>query len=61
MRHSLKECHNVKKWFNVLNKNKEERWKRIWDDELDKMKNKILRKFWRRIEKQDIMNVTNIK
>jgi len=40
----------TKDWFVELGENIEDRFERIWNDRLDKDKDKILRKFW--VEKE---------
>jgi len=49
-RHFIGSCVIAKDWFVELGKNIEDRFERIWNDRLDKDKDKILRKFW--IEKE---------
>lgn len=51
MEHFMEECRVVKSWFEKLGGNMEERWNRIWNDELDEVKGKILRRIWKENEK----------
>lgn len=45
-RHYVEECEVVREWFILLGRNTEERMARLWSDELDEMKEKILLKLW---------------
>lgn len=44
--HFVKECIIAKEWLKELGENEEKRLNRIWNDELDKEKGYVLRKFW---------------
>lgn len=52
VKHFVEECEKVKGWFWKLEINSEERWSRLWSEELDERKGKILRKLWREKEKR---------
>lgn len=40
------ECERVKEWFVKLGVDKEERWKNLWNKELNDGKEKVLGKVW---------------
>lgn len=39
--HYMKKCEKAKDWFIELGNDREERWEKLWDDELDDGKEKI--------------------
>ncbi|KMQ97412.1 hypothetical protein RF55_2255 [Lasius niger] len=51
--HYVKECDATKDWFSELGKNYKDIEERIWSDEIDNTKGRILRKLW---EKEIIKN-----
>jgi len=51
-RHFIGSCVFTKEWFIELGENIEDRYKRTWNDRLDKDKEKVLRKFWVEKEKR---------
>ncbi|XP_071580229.1 uncharacterized protein [Temnothorax nylanderi] len=52
MEHYVKECKRASVWFKDLGRNEAEKWKRLWSDELDLDKGKMLRKLWKEREKE---------
>lgn len=46
MWHYVAECEKVKDWFVGLRENVEQRNDRLWSDEVDEEKEKVLRKLW---------------
>lgn len=52
MEHYISACRVTKGWFEGLGKNEKERWKRLWDDELDEKKSYIITKIWKEREKR---------
>jgi len=44
MEHYMEECSKVCSWFRELGKDKEEIWKKLWSEELDSIKCKVLGK-----------------
>jgi len=44
LNHYVGECERIKTWFNELGNNVEERLKRLWGEDLDRCKGKILKK-----------------
>lgn len=47
----MEECEKAKDWFIELGNDREERWEKLWNDELDDRKEQILCKLWRGREK----------
>lgn len=52
MRHFVEECTKVKDWFVGSGRDTEEIRNRLWDDQLDRIKGRILRKLWKENEKE---------
>ena len=52
--HYVKECDATKDWFSELGKNCNDIEERIWSDEIDNTKGRILSKLWK--EKEIIKN-----
>lgn len=50
--HFLKECNTTKDWFWKLGRNMEERMNRIWNEELDSVKERIIRNFCKEKNKE---------
>lgn len=50
MEHSIGECEVTMDWFKGLGNNKKEREKKIWEDDLNKVKAEILKKLWKEKE-----------
>lgn len=48
----MKECQRVCSWFKVPGKDKEEIWKKLWSEELDLEKCKVLGKLDRERKKE---------
>lgn len=53
IRHYVKECVKINEWFRDLGENCEEIESRIWSDELDDVKGRVIKKLWR--EKESIV------
>lgn len=47
----MRECQDIKKWFEDLGGDEEEIINRIWRNELDGTKGRTLRKLWKEREK----------
>ena len=43
MGHCVEECPKVCSWFRELGKDKEKIWKKLWSEELDSVKCKVLK------------------
>ncbi|KYN24322.1 hypothetical protein ALC57_04060 [Trachymyrmex cornetzi] len=52
MEHYVGECQRVSSWFRELGENKEKVWKKLWSDELDSEKCKVLSKLERERKKE---------
>ncbi|KYN09549.1 hypothetical protein ALC57_18336 [Trachymyrmex cornetzi] len=52
MEHYVGECQMVSSWFRELDENKEKVWKKLWSDELDSEKCKVLSKLERERKKE---------
>jgi len=50
-KHYIEDCREVKDWFSVLRTRKEEVWKKIWSEDLDAKKRKVLVRIWKGKEK----------
>jgi len=48
----MEECPKVCNWFKELGKDKEEIWKKLWSEELDSIKCKVLGKLERERKKE---------
>lgn len=57
IRHYIYECSKVKDTFEDLGADVEERWSRIWDDEIDNEKGKVLKNLWKEREKLQKVNM----
>ena len=51
MEHYMEECKKVCSWFRDLGEDKEEIWKKLWSEELDSEKYKVLSNLKREREK----------
>jgi len=49
--HYIEECREIKDWFKILRKKKEDIWERIWSENLDEKKEEILVRIWKTKEK----------
>jgi len=51
LKHYIEECvcvcREIKGWFKILRKRKEDIWKRIWSEDLDERKGEILVRIWK--------------
>lgn len=61
MHHYVKECGKFKRWFEELGKNSEERIVKIWDNEMDERKGKILKRLRKEKEKKEITGKYNAR
>jgi len=52
MEHFVSECKEVRKRFRELSSYKEERLARMWSDDLDREKGKVLKSFWKEKERR---------
>ncbi|KYN42336.1 hypothetical protein ALC56_03474 [Trachymyrmex septentrionalis] len=52
MEHYVEECQKVCSWFRDLREDKEEIWRKLWSEDLDSEKCKILNKLKREKEKE---------
>jgi len=52
MKHYVEECPKVCTWFKELGKDKEEIWKKLWSEELESVKCKVLDKLERERRKE---------
>jgi len=55
MEHFVSECREIRERFRKLSSYKEERLARMWSDDLDREKGKVLKSFWK--EKQRRMKM----
>jgi len=49
--HYIEECTNVKEWFSGLGNDKKEIWDRLWSEDLDEEKGKVIIRLWKTKEK----------
>lgn len=47
IKHYIKECKEVKEWFNIFGVGNKEKYRKIWNDELEE---RIIKKLWKEKE-----------
>lgn len=53
--HYVEDCKQVNKWFKNIGNNKDDKLKRLFNDELDTEKGKVLVNLWKEKEKEKCM------
>lgn len=50
IKHYIEECEEMKKWFKDLGVDNKEKYKTIWNNELDEIKRRIIKRLWKEKE-----------
>lgn len=59
--HYVKECNRVREWFKPLGENVSKRIHRIWSDELDDVKGKIIKRLWKEKGRKDTIRNEHVQ